>query len=145
MAGKQIGNNFTGALFNDFAVVKQRKFHTFRIAVNGLAVGAVEGVEGLRIGFEVYCGILQPAFRKKAFDDPAADAVGCGVKGYAHGNTPWRFTVKGRAARAGFTHLLAPRPQEGLCNCFRQYPQGTCRPYVLPIWPVQWRGQRKAR
>ena len=84
VAREQVGDDFAGTLLDDLAIGEQGKFHPFRIAVNGLAVCAIERVEFLRVSLEIYGVVCNPAFGKKGFDDLAADAVRRCIKGYAH-------------------------------------------------------------
>lgn len=75
-----------GALLDDRAVAEQRELHAFGVAVDGLAVGAVEeGVECLGIvSLEIHLLVSDLMFGEKAFDDFAPQAVGCGIQGDAH-------------------------------------------------------------
>ena len=82
--GKQVGDNFSAALFDDLTVVEEGKFHAFGIAVNGLAVGAVKGIENRRVGLEIHSVVGQITLGQKSFDDFAADAVRRGIQGNAH-------------------------------------------------------------
>ena len=88
VAGKHVGNDFAGSLLDNLAIMKQWKFHSFRIAVNGLAVRAVKRVEFLRVSLEIYGVVCQPSLGKKGFDDLAAYAVWRRIKGYAHVSPP---------------------------------------------------------
>ena len=81
--GQQEGDDFPGALLDDRAVVEQRELHAFGVAVDGLAVGAVEGVECLGISLEIHGFVSDLMFGEKAFDDFAPQAVGCGIQGDA--------------------------------------------------------------
>ena len=84
VAGEKIGDDFAAALLDGFAVEEEGEFHAFGIAVDGLAVGAVEGVEFLGVFLEVNGAVLDVAFSKEGLDDFAADAVGSGVESNAH-------------------------------------------------------------
>ena len=81
--GQQVGDDFPGALLDDRAVVEQRELHAFGVAVDGLAVGAVEGVECLASALKSTVSLSDLMFGEKAFDDFAPQAVGCGIQGDA--------------------------------------------------------------
>ena len=139
--GQQVGDDFPGALLDDRAVVEQRKLHAFGVAVDGLAVGAVEGVECLGISLEIHGFVSDLMFGEKAFDDFAPQAVGCGIQGDAHLCAPVmpesrqkgllckrRFAAgygrkkrRNPSERGSSEFLPLPIPGSGTENCYRCY------------------------
>ena len=84
MAGQQVGDDLARALLDGSTVIEQGEFHTFGIAIDGLAVGAVEGVEDLGVGLEVHGAVFDALGGHETFDDLAAHAVRRGIQGNTH-------------------------------------------------------------
>ena len=86
LAGNEPGQDDTGTLqdHSGFRVLEEREFHAFGAAVDGLAVGTVEGVEFLSVFLEVHTCVFEALVVHVGLDRAAADAVRCSVDDEGH-------------------------------------------------------------
>ena len=67
LPGQQIGQNFSCALPDDRPVIENGELHSFGIAVNGRAAGAVKGVESILVRLEVVSRVRNVSGLERCF------------------------------------------------------------------------------